>query len=93
MGFSRPEYWNELPFPTPGDLADPGIEPAVLVSLSPALAGGFFTASTTWEAQNQPLATDKTEKFCSQGAYFLVGAIIKYVVHLGKRLWETVGIG
>ena len=27
MGFSRPEYWSELPFPSPGDLPDPGIEP------------------------------------------------------------------
>ena len=27
MGFPRQEYWNELPFPTPGDLPDPGIEP------------------------------------------------------------------
>ena len=27
MGFSRHEYWSELPFPSPGDLPDPGIEP------------------------------------------------------------------
>ena len=32
MGFSRQEYWSGLPFPPPGDLANPGIEPA-----SPAL--------------------------------------------------------
>ena len=38
MGFSRQEYWSGWPFPFPGDLHDPGIEPA-----SPALAGGFFT--------------------------------------------------
>ena len=40
MGFSRLEYWSELPFPSPGDLLDPGIEPASLMSLD--LAGGFF---------------------------------------------------
>ena len=28
MGFPRQEYWSELPFPSPGDLDDPGIEPA-----------------------------------------------------------------
>ena len=28
MGFSRQEYWSELPFPSPGDLPDPGIEPS-----------------------------------------------------------------
>ena len=33
--------------PPPGDLPNPGIEPASL--MSPALAGGFFTASSTWE--------------------------------------------
>ena len=38
--FSRQEYWNGLPFPTPGDLPNPGIEPGSLAS--PALAGGFF---------------------------------------------------
>ena len=32
MGFFRQEYWSELPFPSPGDLPDPGIEPR-----SPAL--------------------------------------------------------
>ena len=40
MQFSRQEYWSGLPFPTPGDLPNPGIEPKSLVS--PALAGGFF---------------------------------------------------
>ena len=47
MGFSRQEYWNELPVPTPGDLPDPGVEPVSLAS--PALAGRFFTPSAAWE--------------------------------------------
>ena len=48
LGFSRQEHWSELPCPFPGALPDPGI---VLASLtSPALAGGFLTTSTTWEA-------------------------------------------
>ena len=47
MAFSRQEYWSGLPCPYPGDLPDPGIEPASL--MSPALADGFFTTSTTWE--------------------------------------------
>ena len=37
-GISRQEYWSGLPFPSPGDLLDPGIKP-----VSPALAGGFFS--------------------------------------------------
>ena len=41
MEFSRQEYWRGLPFLSPGDLPDPGIEQVSLASL--ALAGGFFT--------------------------------------------------
>ena len=39
-GFPRQEYWNGLPFPSPGDLSDPGLEPA-----SPALAGDSLPLS------------------------------------------------
>ena len=48
MGFSKQEYQTGLPCPPPRDLPDPGIEPSSL--MSPELAGGFFTTSTTWEA-------------------------------------------
>ena len=48
MESSMQEYWGRLPFHTPWDLPNPGIEPASLVT--PASAGGFFTTSTTWEA-------------------------------------------
>ena len=41
MGFPREEYWSGLPFPSPGDLPSPGIEPA-----SPELASGFFTTES-----------------------------------------------
>ena len=47
MGFSRQEYWSGLPFPSPGDLPDPGIEPVSLAS--PALAGRFLTTRATRE--------------------------------------------
>jgi len=47
-GFSRQEYWSELPHPPPGDLLYPDIKTASFKS--PALAGGFFTTSATWEA-------------------------------------------
>ena len=42
MGFPRQEYWSGLPFPSPGDLPDAGIEPKS--PASPALTGRFFTA-------------------------------------------------
>ena len=39
MGFSRQEYWSGFPFPSPGDLPDPGIEPR-----SPALRADALTS-------------------------------------------------
>ena len=51
-GFSRQEYWSGLPFPSPGYLPDPGIKLRSL--MSPELADGFFTTSTTWETQAGP---------------------------------------
>ena len=42
--FPRQEYWSGLPFPSPGDLLNSGIEPMSLVS--PSMAGGFFN---TWK--------------------------------------------
>ena len=39
MGFSRQEYWSGLPFPSPGDLPDPGIEPG-----SPTLEADALTS-------------------------------------------------
>ena len=41
------EYWSGLPWPPPGDLPDPGIEPMSVTS--PALVGAFFTTSATWK--------------------------------------------
>ena len=51
MEFSKQEYWSELPFLTPGDLPNPEMEPESLVS--PALADGYFTTDTTWEAKSR----------------------------------------
>ena len=47
MGFSRQECWGRLPFPSLGDLYNPGIKPVTL--MSPALADEFFTTSATLE--------------------------------------------
>ena len=47
MAFPRQECWSGLPFPSPGDLPSPGMEPASLVS---CIVGRFFTTSATWEA-------------------------------------------
>ena len=60
-GFSRQEYWGGLPCPSPEDLPDPGIEPTSF--LAPAVAGGFFTTSATWEV---PVKYEGTEKESDQ---------------------------
>ena len=46
MGFSRQEYWSGLPFPSPEDLSDPGIEPR-----SPALEADALTSEPPWKIQ------------------------------------------
>ena len=60
MGFSKQEYWNGLSFLPPGDLPNPGTEPASL--LSSAMAGGFFRTSTTWEAPKLPMQNKQIHK-------------------------------
>ena len=47
-GILQARILSGLPCPSPGDLSDPEIKPESL--MSPALAGGFFTTSTTWKA-------------------------------------------
>ena len=54
MEIPRQEYWSGLPFPPPGELPDPGIEPPSPTSL--ALAGGFFTTSAPREALQTAIA-------------------------------------
>ena len=57
LGWEDPLEWVAVPL---GDLPDPGIEPASLVS--PSLAGGFFSISATWEAlrvSGRPAAWDR----------------------------------
>ena len=56
----RQEYWSGLPFPTPGDVPSRGIKPGFL--MSSALAGGFFTTSTTWEVLPVRMAIIKKKK-------------------------------
>ena len=67
MELSRHEYWSGLPFSTPGDLSDPGIEPASLAFS--ALAGGFFTTSMTWEAPESSSVLSKDHGFKSQSRF------------------------
>ena len=54
MGFLRQEYWSGLPFPSPGDLPDPEIEPGSL-----ELAGGFLTTGAPGKSSFLALSKGK----------------------------------
>ena len=57
MGFSREEYWNGLPFPSPGDLSNPGIEPG-----SPALQADSLPAEPPGKPSHLILSNIKVIK-------------------------------
>ena len=73
MEFPRQEYCSGLPFPSPEDLDDPGIELASL--LSPALAGGFFTP--------EPLGKSNTLNIEYMSFFFFFFKIYLFIVALG----------
>ena len=75
MEFSRREYWSGWSFPPPGDLPDPGIE-----FVPPALAGRFFTTSTTWEALSGINYMSKCAERAVQGFLNLWGTEIRQVL-------------
>ena len=55
MGYFRQEYWSGLPFPSPGDLPNPGIKP-----MSPALEAGALTCEPS-EKVKMPTIQSKEE--------------------------------
>ena len=56
MGFSRPEYWSGLPFPSPGDLPDPGIKPR-----SPALQADSLSSEPPGKPYSIMLSANKND--------------------------------
>ena len=77
--FSRQEYWSGLPFPSQGDLANPGIEPT-----SSALAGGFFTA----ELLGRPSIYNWSNLgcACSPGSWGMDRLVFRIVLRGVKRI-------
>ena len=62
--FPRQEYWSGLPFPTPGDFPNPGNE--LVSSLSPALAGRFFTPASPGKPSNTVDCFSELDNFKSE---------------------------
>ena len=62
MGFSRQEYWSGLPFPSPGDLPNPGIEPR-----SPVLQADSLPAEPPATPEGLPCSSNSKESACNTG--------------------------
>ena len=86
MEFSRPEYWSGQPFPSPGDLPNPGIEPR-----SPALQADSLPA----EPRGKPISAIKIQEtvipmtdnnVVQEQFSFIVGVNIKYIATLEDSL-------
>ena len=86
MGFSRQEYWSGLPCPSPGHLPDPGIEPTSLTS--PALAGGFFTTSTTIHNMKWSRGTGKD--WTNYGMLSYINHPYLYIQNIYHRHWTII---
>ena len=62
MRFSRQEYWSGLPFPSPGDLPDPGIEPR-----SPALQADALTSEPPGKPKNIEVGCHPFSRYSNPG--------------------------
>ena len=72
MEFSRPEYWSGQPFPSPGDLPNPGIKPR-----SPALQADSLPG-TTLRFSGFPCGSDHRESSCNAGDLGLIPGSGRY---------------
>ena len=91
VGFSKQEYWSEVPYPPPGYCANPGIEPVSL--MTPASAGGFFTTSAVWELRYL-VGSNAVALPCQYNFYDgtgLMHAIVKNMMcHCGSFTFYTI---
>ena len=85
-GLSWQEYWSGLPFPPPGDLPDPGIEPA-----SPVLAGRFFTTEPPGKPKHSDTPLYALFKAVSSNKFlnmcWRVWRFLRLLLDIGKISW------
>ena len=78
MGFSRQEYWSELPFPSPGDLPDPEIEP-----MSPALEADALTSEPPGKQSSLYTRVFPTPRPPEKSSCLLIKYIQEYIyIHI-----------
>jgi len=89
MGFPRWKYWSGLPFPSPGDLPDPGIE-----LMSPALASGFFTTQPPGKFplhyEKESIVTQSCPTLCNSMDYSPPGSSVHGVLQARILKWITI---
>ena len=89
MEFSRQEYWSGVPFPSPGDLSNPGTEPG-----SPALWAGALSSELpgkpTWMRTRNPNHQD--QQGLEARSYFFLDLCPRWKMHFSRRqkLWIQV---
>ena len=82
MGFSRKEYWSGLPFPSPGDLPDPGIKPG-----SPALQADALLSEPPWKKSYDQRGIFKSRNITLPTKVRLVEAMVFPVVMYECESW------
>ena len=99
MGFSRQEYWSELPFPSPGDLPNPGVEPG-----SPAFQTDALSSEPLGKPPETPGVTGKFGlgmqkeagqrqiEFCQENALVIANTLPttqEKTLHMDIARWST----
>ena len=94
VNFPRQEHWSELPFLPPVELSDPGIKPTT--PGSPALVGGFFTTSATWDeitsfcecvSERHLVVSDSLQP---HGLYSMPGSSVHEILQARTRKWGAI---
>ena len=80
----RQEYWSGLPFPTPGDLPNPGMEP-----MSPTVADRFLTTGIMWEAPRYKIKCNFTLLYLNSEGKFSLKILVLHLQFI-KLIVENV---
>ena len=94
MGFSRQEYWSGLPFPSPGDLPHPGIEPRSPTlqadALTSELPGKPLEVNTNWEVEYLQQLEGRKESGSSMSSRARMSTPNHWVHHFAQGLGQVV---
>ena len=91
MGFSRQEYWSGLPFPSPGDLSNPGIEPGSLALQADALLSEPRGKSLNILSISIPLAISPAPFLGVLRLFFLVVQMVKHLPAMQETQVRSLG--